>query len=699
MGVVLGFDVVVRAVLHDVVEVVLVLGVAPFVKFKRRQRNALVEHGVDDIDEGHASHDAVEQSRREVHHGTHQQAARAAAHGVHVVRACESGVHHGLATVDEVGEGVHFVEQLAVLVPLTSHLAASADVGDGVHKPAVEQAQARHREAGVHAVAVAAVGVEEEGVVSRALEAFAVDDAHRHFDPVAGLHHHAFADVVGRVKLAAQHFLLLEGFDVACGEGVFQHAVGRGHGRVAVAQAVRVEVGVGADVRGVRRIVEGDVDVGSAIPTLDADAVEPFLAFLHHEVLVEDVDAFEQHVVAVREHVFPVVVGRRVDRGLHELEVLGVAVGDDVEVVAIVADAVFQIALALLHHLPFAVGGVGVEVPPLGAHRGARADHEVFLGFGLANAARERLVFLFKHQHVLAHGRAQHVLVDLERTQGHGVLLGVEQRLVVVGPCGASSGFWNAVLEELSGAEVFDKEGVLSAADGVHAVHEQVVVGADAASTHCEVAVSLGQRGLVEHDLFFRVHGAFLAAGEGVLLALFVAAVVPVAFVQHGHAFVVFFDAAHNLVVELGLQRLRGGHDVLLVGVFSLEVGHHFCGLGVGLLGFFLLVAQPHPEVVVLQLQSVDVGDVRLLGRIRRRGEFRSLGHVVGGLHVLRRGVAAEGKGPNRHSGRTKKSHVHFNEFRAHTRRAGMRRYGTPCCLKVDVWTTLEGKKPFKPTP
>ena len=364
VGVVLRFDVVVRAVLHHVVEVVLVLGVAPLVKLKRRQRDAFVEHGVDHVDKRHAGDDAVEEAGFEVHDGTHQQSARAAAHGVQVVGAGESGFHHGFAAVNEVGEGVHFVEQLAVLVPVSAHLASATDVSDGVHEAAVEHAQARHREAGVHAVAVAAVGVKEEGVVAVALHAFAVDDAHGHLDAVARFHHHALADVVGGVKRAAEHFLLLERGDFSRGEAVFEHAVGGGHRRVAVAQAFGVEVGVGTHVRRVGRIVERDVLVRRAVPALDANVVQALLALLHHEVLVEDVDAFEEHVVAVRQHVGPVAVARGRHRRLDELEVLGVAVGDDVKVVAVVADAVFQIALTLLDHFPLPVRRVGVEVPP-----------------------------------------------------------------------------------------------------------------------------------------------------------------------------------------------------------------------------------------------------------------------------------------------------------------------------------------------
>ena len=325
------------------------------------------------------------------------------------------------------------------------------------------------------------------------------------------------------------------------------------------------------------------------------------------------------------------------------------------------ADAVFQIALTRLDDLPLAVGRVGVQEAVLGADSGVAGDDEVGLALGLAHAAREGLVLFLKHQHVLAHVGAQHVLVDLRRTQGHGVLLGVEEGLVVVGPSRPARGLGDAVLQHLARAQILDVQRVLAAADGVDAVHQQVVVGAHAASANGEVVVAFSHGRLVEHHLFLCVHGSFLAARERVFLAFLVPGVVPVALVQDGHALVVLLDAPHDLVVDLRLQGFRRRHHGLLVGVLSLEVRHHFLGLGVGLFRLFLGVAQAHPEIVVLKLQAVDVGGVRLLRRVRRRGELRGLGHVIG-LHVSG-GVAAHGEGQNSGACGAHQSCVHFGRF------------------------------------
>src|SRR3546814_4110047 len=76
-----------------------------------------------------------------------------------------------IGDVDEVGEGVLLAQQLAVVVPLATHLLATADVGDGVDHAAVEQADRRRAEGRVDRVSVAAVGVLQQRGLAVLLEA------------------------------------------------------------------------------------------------------------------------------------------------------------------------------------------------------------------------------------------------------------------------------------------------------------------------------------------------------------------------------------------------------------------------------------------------------------------------------------------------------------------------------------------------
>ena len=77
--------------------------------------------------------------RRHVGDRAHQQSAGAAAGGEDLVLRDVALRDEELGRVDEIGEGVFLLEQLAVLVPLPAHFLAAADVRDGVDEPAVDQ--------------------------------------------------------------------------------------------------------------------------------------------------------------------------------------------------------------------------------------------------------------------------------------------------------------------------------------------------------------------------------------------------------------------------------------------------------------------------------------------------------------------------------------------------------------------------------
>ena len=435
--------------------------------------------------------------------------------------------------------------------------------------------------------------------------------------------------IVGRVKFAAQDLGLLQRFGVLGRHVRFEDGARRGHARVPVAQALGIEIGVGADIRGVRRVGEIDVVICGGVPALDSDLVQTVGALGDHEVILEDVNAFEQHVIAVRQYVLPVVVGRCVNRSADQLKVLGIAVGRDVEVVAVVAASVLQVALARLNDLPRALGGVGIEEPPLAAHGGVASNHEVGFALGFADSAREGFIGFFIHQFVCGGIGAQNVLVDAVRTQGNRVLLGVENRAVVVGPRGASADVGDAVVEDFPGGQILELQGVFSAANGVHAKRKQVVVGAYRASTNGEVAVPFRHFIDVEHDFFFGIEAALLAAVDWVFLAFLIPGVVVVSVVQQRNALVVLLDAANDFFKEGFLECLGWLQHFCFVVVLGVEVIDDSGGLCVRNLRFFLCVAEAHPEVIILDLEAVDFGDVLLFLGYRGSGK---LGFIEFGL-------------------------------------------------------------------
>ena len=278
--------------------------------------------------------------------------------------------------------------------------------------------------------------------------------------------------------------------------------------------------------------------------------------------------------------------------------------------VAVVAASVFQIPFTWLNDGPITSGCIGIKEAPLAAHGRITSDHEVGLAFGFAIPTGEGLIGLFVYHLVRVRIGTQNVLVNPVRTQGDGVLLGVENRAVVVGPGGAPADVGDAVFEDFSGGQILELQGVFPAADGVHAEREQVVVGANGAPTDGEVAVAFRHFIDVEHDFFLGIEAALLAAVNGVFLALLIPGVVVVAVVQQRNALVVLLDAADDFFKKGFLESFGRLQDFRFVVVLGVEVIDDSGRLLVRSFRFFLCVAEAHPEVIILELEAVDFGDV-----------------------------------------------------------------------------------------
>ena len=159
--------------------------VAPFRPLDRGQRQARVEHGVQDVDERHLGDDAAPQLGPQVGDRAHQHAAGAAALDRDPAgAACSPRATRYSAQAMKSVKLLGFSVELAVAVPAVAHLVAATDMGVGEGDAAVEEAEARGRERRVEPVAVGAVAVEQERPAARGREVVAVDDGDRHQGPV-----------------------------------------------------------------------------------------------------------------------------------------------------------------------------------------------------------------------------------------------------------------------------------------------------------------------------------------------------------------------------------------------------------------------------------------------------------------------------------------------------------------------------------
>ena len=271
-------------------------------------------------------------------------------------------------------------------------------------------------------------------------------------------------------------------------------------------------------------------------------------AFGEDEEFFEEFDIFEEGVRAVGDDGLPVVLAGLVFVGDHELEVLRVLIGEDVEAVLDVGDAVLQVAFAGLEAAQLAEGIVGTEEVVLGADGLGGADDDPLFGFGPANEGAEGLVGFFVDHGVVLRGGADAVAHDFVGAQGF-VFDRVEEVLPAGTPDGATGGVGDLIGQVLAREEVFDVDGVDAAADGVFAVGEVAVVVGDVEATDVVEVVGLGHFVDVEHQLGFGF--VELAAQEaGVLVSGLELCLVFVAVFYVGDGAVVFLDAAFDFLKE-----------------------------------------------------------------------------------------------------------------------------------------------------
>ena len=302
----LGRDVLVRRVGADGLEIPLRFDrVAPFRPLGRRQRQALVEHGVEHVDKGDIGDDPEEELGRHVGHHAHQHAAGGAAVGDDAAAPGVALLHEELARRDVIGEGVELLFALALGVPAVALVLAAADVGDRKDEAAIDQREPAGGERRRDADAVGAVAVEEQrgGAVQR--RSLLVDERDRHGLPVGCRRMQAAGDVVGGV-MAARHLLRLAQ-DTRARLHVVVVDLRRGrHRRVGEAHRRRVELVAGRHAQRICLLIEVDGVLGAIGEAADGDAGQPVLALEPDQVAAEGDRLQDQAARLVWDHLAPV---------------------------------------------------------------------------------------------------------------------------------------------------------------------------------------------------------------------------------------------------------------------------------------------------------------------------------------------------------------------------------------------------------
>jgi hypothetical protein len=607
-----GFQVVVGAVGAHPAVLRLDLRVAPLDELLGGQRQALVEHGVDDVDEGHLHHHRLEELRSQVDHGAHQEAAGAAPAGDELRGRGPALAHQGIGAGDEVGEAVHLARQLAVQVPASPQVAATAHMRHGEDHAAVQQAQQRGVEARIAGDAVGAVAIEQQGLRSGAAPRLGVQQRDRHTRAIRGLGPDPLAGVAAGV--VAGHRLHLADLARSPAQRMVDDRGRRGHRLVAEAQGVAVELKVlpGLDLGAVDRLVKTDVARRARPQRQHAQAQIAAGTHAHHQMAPEHRQALKVLIGPRRDQLAGRPQAAGAQRQADEAEVGLVIVNPQQQAVAVVLGKVLHPVATRQHAAPHAGGPRGVQAPDLAGVLGQAGQKELAAVGAGTQLQVEELVLLLEHQAVrraAPHGVAPQLVHALG-----GVVRQVEQVAAVGAPLRRALGRALAPPGQVAGAvDVAHLQAEVARAGLVQRIGQQAAVRARLNALHPEEFAPLGESVEVQQQLFGRLrvvaplgpHGP-LAHQHRVLLARQRALAVPPAPLAHRHRLVGLLDARQHLLVELlpeGLERREPG---LGVGRLGKQVGP-----------YRRVVALAQPEPVVDPRFAVHRDIARLAGRQR----------------------------------------------------------------------------------
>ena len=356
-----------------------------------------------------------------------------------------------------------------------------------------------------------------------------------------------------------------------------------------------------------------------AAPGPDADSRQPVVPLRHGQMIAEEREPLDQHVVPMREQLAPRAALRPVLVRLQQPEVGGAGVRPHVESPAIVVELVFVAPLPRQERRRRRIGIGRVEIPELGGEGLERPDQQVALRPARPHAAGKLGVGLLVDEPVGGRVVAEPVPQDPARTQRGRIVARVEERLAVGRPGEVGGHVRDDVRKVLSGGEIAHADGVPPAPDGVDGVGQQPSVRADGTRRHLAERMPLGHLVDVQDHLLAVRRGARLALLRGargrpvgagdpavrrgagpalvrqppaavnlVLAAVLVAAVVPVLSFAVRDRRVGLPDPPLDLLEQPLLEVGRAGQRLPEVGVLGLQIRPD---LGV--------VALPQPVVLV----------------------------------------------------------------------------------------------------
>ena len=138
-----GLQIIVRRVRPHVLKRLGFIRIPPLLILRHRQGQGRIEHRIHHIHERHMRQHHSEQIRPLIHHGPHQQSARASTFDRHPVLRPIALRNQLLRHRDEVRKSVPLHHHFASIMPRIAHLPATTNMRIRDHDTAVQQRQSR----------------------------------------------------------------------------------------------------------------------------------------------------------------------------------------------------------------------------------------------------------------------------------------------------------------------------------------------------------------------------------------------------------------------------------------------------------------------------------------------------------------------------------------------------------------------------
>ena len=318
----------------------------------------------------------------------------------------------------------------------------------------------------------------------------------------------------------------------------------------------------------------------------ETDAGKPARAFTDRHEVIEELEVSDKYAGVMGDEVAPLgTVSPDAFAGFHQFEILGIPVGADHPTRVEVVRRVFEVTLALREYAKLARRR-GLGTAQLVRYGAAETDADVLLRTRGAQTHIETVIQFLVDDRVAAGLAAERVRFDPSRQERVRVVHNVKQRPVVGGPGKTRRNPGNLNRQRFMVPEILDSQCELPAPDRVFNIGQEGLIRAELPVADLIEVVSVCQLVDIEHDLFRRVHVAFAAGVDRVLLTDFEARVVPVILVLVRYGAVVLLDSPDQFLVQGGFGSGQRRHDRIGIVILGLEVRQH---VGVGA----FIVAQP----------------------------------------------------------------------------------------------------------